>query len=73
MTIAAYRNCPESFAWKEAVMRFCRGCKEIEAGKFIIMSNPSSIEEAVNGVRKYQHEARVAEGIRQQRGGVKIN
>ena len=37
------------------------------------MSNPSTIEEALNGVRKFQHEARVAEGSKQQRGGVKVN
>ena len=54
-------------------MRFCRGCKEIDAGKFVLMFNPNSIEEAINGVRKYQLEARVAEGSRQLRGEVKVN
>ena len=72
MTIAAYRNCPETFAMKEAVMRFCRGVRDIEAGKFVLLGGPKSIEEAVNGVRKYQHEARVARDSRQSREVVAV-
>ena len=72
LTVAAYRNCPEDFATKEAIMRFCQGVQDIEAGKFVQKSNPKSVEEAVNGVRKYQHVERVARDSRQSREVVAV-
>ena len=51
----AFRDLPEHFSNRQAVSKFCEGLVDKEAGFTVAMSKPSTIEEAMSGIRWYQH------------------
>lgn len=51
----AFRDLPEQYTQAQATNRFCQGLKDKDAGYHVCMQEPSSVHEAVQLVRKYQH------------------
>ena len=53
MTLAtrAFRDLPEQYSNSQAVVPFCQGLADKEAGHHVCMHEPRLIEEALNGVK----------------------
>ncbi|MBV2113437.1 MAG: hypothetical protein KUF82_20990 [Candidatus Thiodiazotropha sp. (ex Ctena orbiculata)] len=51
----AFKTLPEHYSNKQAVIRFCEGLLDREAGLRVGMDKPANIEQAINSVRWYQH------------------
>lgn len=51
----AFRDLPEQYSNSQAVVRFCQGLADKEAGHHVCIREPKSIEEALNGVKWYQY------------------
>ncbi|XP_013398410.1 uncharacterized protein LOC106164909 [Lingula anatina] len=51
----AYPDLPESFTLKECITKFCQGCIDQEAGKYARLSQPNTLEDAMNKVSYFQH------------------
>ena len=51
----AFKMLPEHYSSKQAVIRFCEGLLDREAGLHVGMDKPANIEQAINGIRWYQH------------------
>ena len=51
----AFKVLPEHYSSKQAVIRFCEGLLDREAGLHVGMDKPANIEQAINGIRWYQH------------------
>ena len=51
----AFKDLPDSWKIQQSVMRFCLGLEDNEAGKYVCLREPGSIESAINLVRQYQH------------------
>ena len=51
----AFKTLPEHYSSKQAVVRFCEGLLDREAGLRVGMDKPANIEQAINSVRWYQH------------------
>ena len=51
----AFKRLPEHYSSKQAVIRFCEGLLDREAGLRVGMDKPAHIEQAINSIRWYQH------------------
>ena len=51
----AFKRLPEHYPSKQAVIRFCEGLLDREAGLHVGMDKPANIEQAINSVRWFQH------------------
>lgn len=51
----AFKTLPEHYSNKQAVVRFCEGLLDREAGLRVGMDKPATIEQAINNIRWYQH------------------
>ena len=51
----AFKTLPEHYSSKQAVVRFCEGLLDREAGLRVGMDKPANIEQAINSARWYQH------------------
>ena len=51
----AFRDLPEHYANRQAVVRFCQGLADNDAGHHVCMKEPRTIEDALNGVKWYQY------------------
>lgn len=55
MKTKAFKTLSEHYSSKQAVVRFCEGLLDREAGLRVGMDKPANIEQAINSVRWYQH------------------
>ena len=57
MTLAtrAFKDLPEHFSNSQAVVRFCQGLTDKEAGHHVCIQEPKSMEQALNGIKWYQY------------------
>ena len=57
MTLAtrAFKDLPEHYSNSQAVVRFCQGLTDKEAGHHVCIQEPKSIEQALNGIKWYQY------------------
>ena len=51
----AFKRLPEHYSSKQAVIRFCEGLLDREAGLRVGMDKPANMEQAINSIRWYQH------------------
>jgi hypothetical protein len=54
----AFDNLPETYVEKQVILRFCLGCKDTDAGEYAANGDFTRIEQAIDAVRKYQHNHR---------------
>ncbi|PJE77594.1 hypothetical protein CI610_03479 [invertebrate metagenome] len=54
LAVKAYKDLPESWIRKHAIMRFCLGCKEREAGKHACMQKHKTLEDAIEEIEWYR-------------------
>jgi anion-transporting ArsA/GET3 family ATPase len=52
----AYRALPEKHMYQQAVVRFCQGAADKEAGSYASNIRPKNIEEAIDKMRWHQHK-----------------
>ena len=50
-----FKELPEKYSNQQAVARFCQGLNDAEAGLCVCMRNPSSMGDALNEIKLYQH------------------
>lgn len=62
----AYCELPEEKMYKLAIGRFCQGLLDKEAGQFVANNRPTSMDDAVDRVRSFQHNAQVIFGKRKE-------
>ena len=55
MAAEAFREVPEKYSNEQVIARFCQGLSDIEAGHSVFMRSFSTIEDAMNEVKLYQH------------------
>ena len=55
MAAEAFREVPEKYSNEQVIVRFCQGLSDIEAGHCVSMRTFSTIEDAMNEVKLYQH------------------
>ena len=57
MTLAtrAFKGLPEHYSNSQAVVRFCQGLTDKEAGHHVCIQEPKSMEQALNGIKWYQY------------------
>ena len=53
--IKAFKGIPNSHAEEQVIDRFCSGLCDKEAGEHVALKEPSTIQQAIQAVRKYQH------------------
>ena len=51
----AFKELPEKYSNQQAVARFCQGLNDAEAGLCVCMGKPSSMGDALNEIKLYQH------------------
>jgi hypothetical protein len=54
----AFDNLPEKYVETQVILRFCLGCNDPEAGEYAANGDFTHIEQAIDAVRKYQHNHR---------------
>ena len=59
----AFRQLPESYSNQQVIARFCQGLHDTEAGHSVFMKSFSTLDEAMNEVRLFQH-SKQAMGMR---------
>ena len=57
MTLAtrAFKDLPEHYSNSQAVVRFCQGLTDKEAGHHVCIQEPKSMDQALNGIKWYQY------------------
>ena len=57
MTLAtrAFKDLAEHYSNSQAVVRFCQGLTDKEAGHHVCIQEPKSMEQALNGIKWYQY------------------
>ena len=62
--MAAFRNLPEEHMWSKAVLRFCFGCYDKEAGEKVAISRPMKLEQAIIKWAVHTHNSVLDSGIK---------
>ncbi|MES9880734.1 MAG: hypothetical protein ABW185_07625 [Sedimenticola sp.] len=62
LSTRAFADLPERYSNQQAVSRFCLGLRDSMAGHFVCMQKPTTIEQAINEIRLYQHTRKAAFG-----------
>ncbi len=55
LALRAYPDLADAHIYRHAIMRFCQGCNDRRAGHYAINARPSTMEEALDKVRWFQH------------------
>lgn len=57
MTLAtrAFKDLPEHYSNRQAVIKFCEGLTDKDAGLAVALDKPSTMEQAMNKIRWFQH------------------
>ena len=63
----AFKELPEKYSNQQAVARFCQGLNDAEAGLCVCMGKPSSMGDALNEIKLYQHTKDAIYGHRKER------
>ena len=63
----AFKELPEKYNNQQAVDRFCQGLNDAEAGLCVCMRKPSSMGDALNEIKLYQHTKDAIYGHRKER------
>ena len=50
-----FKELPEKYSYQQAVARFCQGLNDAEAGFCVCVRKPSSMGDALNEIKLYQH------------------
>ena len=58
----AFRHLPEDHASTQAILRFCQGCSDKEAGQHAATQRPTSMEDAIDKIKWYQHTVKAIYG-----------
>jgi hypothetical protein len=58
----AFRELPEDYMYKQAVLRFCHGCADKEAGEQVANCRPVSMEDAIDRVKWAIHTHNAVHG-----------
>ncbi|XP_053391395.1 uncharacterized protein LOC128554171 [Mercenaria mercenaria] len=58
----AYRKLPESYVESQAIMRFCLGLLDPDAGEYVSNIRPATLQESVDKVKWFQHNHRAIRG-----------
>ena len=58
----AFPDIPERALHRQMVLRLCQGCLDKEAGCYALDRHPSSMDDAVEAIRWYQHSRRAVYG-----------
>ena len=51
----AFKDLPNEYCCEQAVQRFCEGMTDGEAGQYVILREPTSLEEAIKRTRLFQY------------------
>ena len=63
----AFKELPEKYSKQQAVARFYQGLNDAEAGLCVCMRKPSSMGDALNEIKLYQHTKDAISGHRKER------
>ena len=66
LAMKAYRDLPEEYAYKQAILRFCLGCTNKEAGEAAANKRPTSMGEAIDSVKWAIHTHSAIHGRRRE-------
>ena len=58
----AYPDLTDKQIYKQAILRFCQGCRDKQAGHYAVNQRPSSMEVAVDRVQWYKHTEQIMVG-----------
>ena len=62
LAMKAFPDLTDRQIYKQAIVRFCQGCLDKEAGHYALTARPNDMEDALNKVRWFQHTNRVMYG-----------
>ena len=62
LAVPAFQGLPEDYLMKKAVSQFCQGCLDQGAGKHAALSNPGSINAALEIVKQHCYLTESDEG-----------
>ena len=51
----AFKDLPNEYCCEQTVQRFCEGMTDGEAGQYVILREPTSLEEAIKRTRLFQY------------------
>ena len=54
MSMVAFSGCPEKYITRESLRIFCENCHDQAAGNHAALSNPESLEDAMERMKKYR-------------------
>jgi len=60
----AFRELPETYMNKQATLRFCQGCYDMEAGQHACIQKPESMEAAIDTLKWYKHSKKAVQSNR---------
>ena len=60
----AFRELPEAYMNKQATLRFCQGCYDMDAGQHACVQKPQSMETAIATLKWYQHSKKAVQANR---------
>ena len=75
LATSAFRNLPDSHWKQEAILKFCQGCIDRDAGKHACFEYPKSMQAALNAVKHYQYISQIVDGknARKYREDITVN
>ena len=51
----AYKELPENYMYEQAISRICHGCKDRDAGQYVVNLGLRTIEDVVDKIKSYQY------------------
>jgi hypothetical protein len=60
----AFRELPEAYMNKQATLRFCQGCYDMDAGQHACVQKTQSMEAAIDTLKWYQHSKKAVQANR---------
>ncbi len=73
MAMVDFRDLPEYYSNQQAVIRFCQGLLDKDAGQHVCMSKPHTVDHAMDDVRWFQHVHQAVQGKSNRRDKDKRN
>ncbi len=67
LAMVAFRDLPEYYSNKQAVIRFCQGLLDKDAGQHVCLARPATVDSAMDEVRLYQHVHQAIHGSAEKR------
>lgn len=62
LAIKAFRDLPEEHTYRQAIWKICQGCSDKDAGQHAAMARPTSVEDAIDKLKWFQHTSRAIYG-----------